>query len=427
MATESKSLIIVGDGTNFRRLRPTVVTDIQSATQGESLGREVSGVNIDGLTGAGYGPLLSPRYKNSPPTNQRRRSIPTSDRQTVLFPTRHSGSSARTGNQKATSSPVVLLCSGKNCLDSTISAPATSIFGTVPGISNGMEPSDTPLPLGNGSSIDDVTGFPQTARSNSNARLRKANSSLQLTSVRDPLCGIRRSQNCWSDITCVTGSCDESVDYRQHKPSRRDAQLSAAAMAAEKAAQRHIWACQIPGSVKRSCRVTSGLSDLMATLNDQNWLPSPASSSCSPRRSAVKNGFDHSGRRRPSDSSSSAGHSVIRLQSPPLVVACSIDSYLLDGRSSGNAKSTATSNGRQSTTLVRGIGGTNSARQQTQAWTSTLTASNADPLLCITSFGTPVSRTGSTRLAVAGGRTDRQKFERQSNKRSVAGDECVDT
>jgi hypothetical protein len=315
-------------------------------------------------------------------------------------------------NHKVTSPGVVLLCSGKNCLDSAVSASTPSGVRTVSGMSNGMDGYDTQFSSRNGVIIDDVNGIPLSARGTSNIHFRKANSSVLLTSARDPLssdlCTYRLGQSYWLDNT--TGCYDDSVQDRQHSSSRREAKMMAATMAAERVARRHIWACQLPGSVKRSCRVTSGLSDLMATLNDQNWV---SSSGSTPRRSAVsssttKNGLDHHGR-RPSDSSASGP--VVRPQTVPLVVACSIDGFQVDGRPSGSRRSTASS-GRQSTTLVRGIGGTTRQQAQLALRTSSLTTANADPLLCITSLGSATGRVSGTRIGAAGVRTDRRKAER---------------
>jgi len=372
MATDqSHSLSIVGDAVGSRRIRPTVVTDLHTATT------LASSVNTQGMSSGTADHPSSTSSRSSASSARLCRSLAfteDADRLVQFRGRSFEKTPARTHNgPRAAQSTVVLLCSGKNCLDTT----------TSPTTSNGSGALNDAEVSGSGFTrvVDGTADLQVSIRRTSDQLISQQKASgRDLTQQMSDFGRVSRSsRSSWFDN-------DDSLD--RPKQQRRISNDSAVAAAAT--ARQHIYACQLPGSVKRSSRVTSDLSNLMATLREKQ---NHSLSSAVDRKSGP-----------PDSEPCEAVIEAVVTQRHKL--PSSGTSASLTRGFSGGRRPVASGGGRRSRPMMA-RGGFGFGQRQA----SSLSTADVEPLLCITSLELPTTvyrASGNARFAANGDRTDRR-------------------
>lgn len=329
MATELQSLVVIGDCAKPRYIRPTLVTGGNLLT--------TSGIKVE--------------QSNESGSNLQRRLTTPRDRRAISVPVHEP---AAGGGHRTKKSDVILLCSGKNCLEvATIDSNSNWKNGSPNAAATEK------IHKASGEETSELLLSKRLVRNQRRPQQEGSSSHPPQPSSHDPLinlCGFRSNRIYWLQNN------DDSTD---HNLNRRDGTSMTSV-----AARQHIWACQLPGSVKRSCRVNSGLSNLMANLNEHNSRNYPA----------VASGYIP---RKPAWRSGSHQYSGSKMTGEDLANQCLRPTSLFDtSRCSGRYHSTTpmTSAGRQTATRSVGTG-----RRQVPM-TSSLSVEGVQPLLSITSI-----------------------------------------
>lgn len=274
----AQSLFVVGAGALYRRVKISTIPAPEEPILTAGNDVIITGRNNDIRIASGNSSMGGPMMTSSA-VRSRRAATADDDlltsrhrRDRTKYDMRTSGGTGHV-QTSCNSSAVVLLCSGKKCLEP---APESS-FKT--GRTSCVYVEESLLPLGDRvsereqhNSIESAmlinmrrfsTEPSERRRFTAATTSRSATMATGIDPLVSDLCGYRKARTCWMDETT-----NDSCSYVAKADNYRTRKGTTATAAAEATARRHIWACQLPGSVKRSSRVAHGLSDLMTNLRN---------------------------------------------------------------------------------------------------------------------------------------------------------------